>query len=100
MSGPLGSKIEWQAETTRLEQNRRIGWNTKDAEGLTTSGEVVFTSLPNHETEITVTLQYVPPGGKAGEIIAGLFANPEKRLEEDLRNFKVYAEGMESRLSQ
>jgi hypothetical protein len=29
-----------------------------------------------------------------GEAIANLFDNPEKRLEEDLQNFKAYAEGM------
>jgi uncharacterized membrane protein len=94
MSGPLGAKVEWIAETTRMEPNRRIGWNTKDnASTVTTSGEVIFTELGNYQTEITVTLKYDPPAGALGEAVAKIFSNPEARLEEDLKNFKNYVEG-------
>lgn len=93
MAGPLGRSVTWEAETTRLETNKRIAWNTKDNAGLTTSGEVVFADLNNGETQITVTLKYDAPAGKLGELVGNLFANPEGRLEEDLRNFKRYAEG-------
>ena len=92
--GPLGAKVEWVAETTRMEPNRRIGWNTKDnASTVTTSGEVIFTELGNYQTEITVTLKYNPPAGALGEAVAKIFSNPEARLEEDLKNFKNYVEG-------
>lgn len=97
MSGPLGRKVEWQAETTRLEPNQRIGWNTKDHEGLTTSGEAVFAELPQGQTEVTVTLQYDAPAGKLGELVGRVFADPEGRLETDLKNFKRYAEGRTDR---
>jgi len=90
--GPLGRKVEWIAETTRLEPNKRIAWSTKDHEGLTTSGEVSFNALPHGDTEITVTLQYVPPAGVAGRAVASLFKDLDKDLEEDLRSFKSYAE--------
>ena len=41
----------------------------------------------------TVTLQYEPnKAGLAGDVVDALFANPEERLAEDLRNFKQYAE--------
>ena len=94
MSGPLGSKVEWTAETTRMEPNTRIGWNTKDnASTVTTSGEVLFTPLADFQTEITVTLKYDPPAGAIGEAVAKIFSNPEARLEEDLKNFKNYVEG-------
>lgn len=93
VKGPLGTTVQWDAEMTRLEENKRIAWNSKDRDGtITTSGQVTFNSLPQNETEVTVTMQYTPPAGKAGEIIANLFSNPEQRLEEDLRNFKRYAE--------
>lgn len=94
MQGPLGTKVEWDAQTVKLEENQRISWRSLDNGGLKTTGQVIFTSLPNNETEVTVTLQYVPPAGIAGEIIADLFKNPEKDLEEDLRNFKRFAEGL------
>ena len=97
MEGPLGKDLEWDAETTTLEPNKRIAWNSRDGGDIKTSGQVVFTDLPQGQTQITVTLQYVPPAGKLGEAVAGLFSDPEKRLEEDLANFKGYIEGTHSR---
>lgn len=97
MSGPLGTSIEWDAETTRLEENKRIAWNSISGD-IKTSGQVTFNALPDGETEITVVLRYVPPAGLAGEIVAELFGDPEGKLENDLRNFKAYVEGMHSRI--
>jgi uncharacterized membrane protein len=97
MEGPLGARIEWDAETTRMEPNKRIAWNSKDNSTLKTSGQVTFNQLSNHETEVTVMLHYDPPAGLAGEVVAKLFDNPERKLEEDLENFKAYAEGMYER---
>lgn len=93
MAGPLGSKIEWDAETTRLEPNTRIAWNSRDGGDITTSGQVIFTELPSNQTQVTVTLQYVPPAGAIGEAVAQLFVDPDQRLAEDLRRFKDVAEG-------
>lgn len=93
VKGPLGTTMDWNAETTRSDPNQRIAWNTKDHAGtITTSGEVVFTELPQDETQIAVTMNYTVPAGKVGEVIAQLFSDPEKQLEEDLRNFKLYIE--------
>ena len=97
MDGPLGKKLEWDAETTTLEPQKRIAWNSRDGGDIKTSGQVTFNALPQNQTEVTVTLQYVPPAGKIGEFVANLFSDPEKRLDEDLRNFKAYAEGTRSR---
>lgn len=92
MKGPLNTTFEWDAETTRMEPNSRIAWQSIDG-NLKTSGQVTFKQLSNRQTEITVTMHYEPPAGVAGEVGAALFANPEKRLTEDLRNFKAMAEG-------
>jgi len=94
MSGPLGKEITWEADTTRFEEGKRIGWSSKQNAGLTTSGQVTFNQLPGEQTEITVMLQYVAPAGKLGEALAHLFVDPGGRLENDLRRFKAYAEGM------
>lgn len=91
--GPLGKQVEWDAETTRYEPNTRIAWHSLPDSPVRTSGQVTFTELPNGQTEVTVTLQYVAPGGAAGEKAAQLLKNPEEMLEEDLRNFKAYVEG-------
>ncbi len=91
MEGPFGTKLEWDAKTTRFEENKRIGWSSIQGD-LKTSGQVTFNSLPDGETEVTVMMQYVPPAGLAGEVVAALFDDPEARLTEDLRNFKRYVE--------
>src|SRR5579859_1426130 len=80
MKGPLGTDIEWDAVTTRMEPNQRIAWNSKDNSAVTTSGQVTFRPMGTNETEVTVTLQYDPPAGAAGQAMASLFANPEKRV--------------------
>jgi uncharacterized membrane protein len=98
MKGPLGADIEWDAETTRMDKNERIAWNSKDNSAVTTSGQVTFRPIGANETEVTVTLQYDPPAGAAGQAMAALFANPEKRVREDLENFKIYVESTDDRI--
>lgn len=93
MSGPLGVNIEWDAETTMNEPNTRIAWNSRGGSTITTSGQVTFNDMGNGDTEVTVMLQYVPPAGLAGEVVAELFGNPDGKLEEDLHRFKKVAEG-------
>ena len=94
MEGPGGVLIDWHAEKTRDEPNKRIAWNSKDKTGVvTTSGQITFNGLPDGETEITATVQYAVPAGKVGELVATALADPEKRLVEDLRRFKAFAEG-------
>lgn len=98
LAGPLGLEVAWDAETTRLDENQRIAWNSKDNSALKTSGQVIFTALGSNETEITVTLQYTPPAGAAGEAVAALLANPEGRLKADLQRFKQFIESTSTRI--
>ena len=92
VSGPFGKEVEWDAETTRLDVNKRIAWNSKETSDIKTSGQVTFNDLGQGQTEVTVTLQWVVPASKGGEKLMGLFADPPKRLEEDLLAFKHYVE--------
>lgn len=94
MEGPLHSRIEWDAETTRLEENKRIAWSSTGGD-IKTSGQVTFNALPDNEVEVTVMLRYIPPAGVVGDLFATLFGDPEGKLAEDLRNFKRYIEQRE-----
>lgn len=100
MKGPMGTTVEWYAEITRDEENKRIAWNTKDRgdDDVTTSGQVTFNSLPDNMTEVTMMTRYEPKKGMGGNL-SKLFDNPEKRVEKDLRNFKRYVEGMADKTS-
>jgi uncharacterized membrane protein len=91
--GALGKTVEWDAETTMFEPNKRIGWHSREDSKIKTSGQVTFVELGNGQTQVNVTMQWVIPASKGGETLAGLFADPEKRLEQDLYNFKTYVEG-------
>jgi len=95
MDGPLHSRLEWDAETTRLEENKRIAWRSTQGD-IKTSGQVTFNALSNEEVEVTIMLRYIPPAGIAGDLFAALFSDPEGKLAEDLRNFKRYIEKSES----
>lgn len=101
VDGPAGTTIEWEAEITKLDENKRLGWSTKDrVDGdIKTSGQVTFNDLPDEQTEVTVMLQYVPQTTLPGRIVARFFSDPEKMLEEDLTNFKAFIEGMHERIS-
>lgn len=91
VEAPLGRFVEWDAETTALEENRRIAWRATGTVG--NSGEVRFLPRGGNRTEVEVELEYHPPAGKFGEAAARVFENPERTVSEDLRRFKDLAEG-------
>ncbi len=91
MEGPLGKDLEWDAEITDAMENKRLGWHSTQGD-IKTSGQVTFNELDHGETQVTVQLKYIPPAGAVGKAAAHVFDNPGKKLEEDLREFKKYAE--------
>lgn len=92
VKGPLGKSVEFDARTTEKDPERGIGWNTIEGEVMT-SGEVRFEEIASDRTRVEVTMNYAdPPGGKVGEKVAGLLSDPQKSLQEDLRNFEQIVE--------
>ena len=62
--GPLGKNVEWDAETTMFEPNKRIGWHSKDGSPIKTSGQVTFVELGTGQTQVNVTMQWSVPASK------------------------------------
>jgi uncharacterized membrane protein len=91
--GALGRSVEWDAETTMFEPNTRIGWHSREGSAIKTSGQVTFVELGTGQTQVNLTIQWVVPATRGGERLAGILADPEKRVEQDLYNFKSYVEG-------
>ncbi len=89
----LGHKIRSIAVITEFQEDKRISWESAGKE-LNTKGYVTFTSLLNHETEITVFIEYSHPFGILGEFVLELFSEPQEKLEEALEKFKGYVEGI------
>jgi len=93
VKGPLGTKMEFDAQTTQEEENRALGWNSVDG-NLQTSGQVRFQELGPERTRVEVTMNYTdPPGGKIGEVGSRLVSNPQVMVDQDLYNFKEIIEG-------
>lgn len=95
MEGPMGKDVEWDAKTTAMEPNRRIAWNSVGGD-IDTNGEVTFREMGNNQTEVSVMMQYAAKGALA-DMVAKYFTNTGDWMEEDLRNFKHYAEQMSER---
>jgi len=90
MKGPAGTHFEWDAATIVQEPNSRITWNSTSGD-IDTGGDVTFESINPLQTKVTLTMTYGVPKS-FGKKLAGLFINEEKMIEEDLKNFKKYAE--------
>jgi uncharacterized membrane protein len=86
---PFAPVAEWDAEMTLDEPNKAIGWRSIGGprSGIDNAGRVNFE--PNGKsTDVELTLDYEPPGGFIGSFVARVFANPERRVEQDLLRFK------------
>jgi uncharacterized membrane protein len=93
MRGPAGVTLEWDAETIAMVENERIAWRTLPGAAVASAGSVQFRPFGDYGTEVHVTLQYDPPGGKAGAALAWLWGDsPHGQLREDLRRFKAVLE--------
>ncbi len=92
--GPMGVRVEWDAEIINDHPNELIAWRSLAGSDVNTAGSVHFQRAPaNHGTEIHVSLKYDPPGGKAGAAFAKLFGRePSQQVREDLLRLKQLLE--------
>ena len=86
----VGGRVEWDAELTAEEPNRRIAWQSTGGNTIDTAGEVRFEKAPGDRgTEVHVRMVYVPPAGRLGHLVTSLLGkNPKRLVREDLRNFQ------------
>ncbi len=93
-SAPAGSSVEWDAEITADEPNRRIAWHSLQNADVANRGEVRFLPAPGGQgTEVHVELRYEPPGGAFGAAVAKLFGEePGQQVRGDLRRLKQVLE--------
>jgi uncharacterized membrane protein len=88
---PLMS-VEWEAETTALEPDRRLSWHTVKGD-VQMEGEVTFEETEQGTTRMHFSLAYEPPAGRLGSLVAGLLgSDPAKQVEDDLKRFAQLAE--------
>ncbi|HEV7887856.1 MAG TPA: SRPBCC family protein [Acidimicrobiales bacterium] len=90
---PAGTTVEWDAEITEDEPDRRIAWRSTGGD-VENEGSVDFAPVPGGQgTEVAVAVDYTPPGGPLGALVAKLFGEePLQQLKDDLRRFKQVLE--------
>jgi uncharacterized membrane protein len=88
VSGPLGKDLEWDAEVDGTKPNQLISWHSISDPDVGIQGAVVFEELGPNRTRIISTLQYEPPAGPLGALVAQVFSNPQQMVRNDLNNFK------------
>lgn len=100
--GPLGLKVEWDAEIITDQPNEVIAWRSLPGADVDTTGSVHFSRAPGGRgTEVRVNLKYDPPAGQVGAAIARLFGKePGQQIREDLRRFKQLMEAGEAPTTQ
>jgi uncharacterized membrane protein len=91
---PAGQKVEWEAEIINEIPDQLIAWKSVDNATVPNAGSVHFTPAPGGRgTELKVVLEYEPPAGKLGALVAKLFGEePDAQVREDLRRFKMMIE--------
>jgi uncharacterized membrane protein len=95
--GPLGIRVQWDAEIYNENPNEMIAWRSLEGADVDNTGSVHFTPAPpGRGTEVRVVLKYNPPAGKLGAGIAKLFGeDPKQQIRDDLRRFKQLVEAGE-----
>jgi uncharacterized membrane protein len=91
---PAGTKVEWDAEITEDRPNQMLAWRTLEGADVPNAGTVRFEPAPpGRGTIVRVTLQYDPPAGRLGSVVAKLFGEePDQQVRGDLRRFKQLME--------
>lgn len=91
---PAGSTVEWEAEIVNDVPDEIIAWKSVGDPDVANAGAVNFSDAPGDRgTIVKVTLDYEPPAGRLGALVARLFGeDPDRQVREDLRKFKQLME--------
>lgn len=97
VGAPGKEPVEWDALIINDEPGRLIAWRSREGGDVPNAGTVRFQPAPGDEgTEVVVKLEYDPPGGKLGALVAKLTGEEAGRQVADaLRRFKALFEAGE-----
>lgn len=92
--GPMGTRVQWDAEIVRDERNQLIAWRSLPDSELEIEGYVRFqTTVGNRGTLVEAQTHYVPPAGALGRSVAKIMGkDPKFLMQQDLRRFKALVE--------
>jgi uncharacterized membrane protein len=90
VKAPARRSVQWKAEIINEVENELIGWRSLPGADVDNAGSVHFEAAPDGKgTLVRIALQYNPPGGLVGALLARLFGEePSQQIREDLQRFK------------
>lgn len=91
---PLGQTVAWDAQIVSEQEGRLIAWRSMEGADVENAGSVEFIEEPaGRGTRVRVSLNYHPPAGKLGSLVAKLFGQePQMQVGGDLWRFKQLME--------
>jgi len=97
VNAPARKQVEWDAEIIADQEGQLIAWRSLPGSSIAHTGSVHFQPAPGGRgTEVRVVLEYVPPAGLPGVLVAKIFGKePEQQIREELRHFKEFMEAGE-----
>lgn len=102
VSAPGGQTVTLETEITEDRPNERIAWRSVEGSQIEAHGHVEFRDAPGERgTEVSAVIEYVPPGGTLGRMVAKLFRRePNVQARHDLKRLKMLLETGEIATSQ
>lgn len=97
VSAPAGKTVEWDSLIINDRPGELIAWRSREGGDVNHAGTVRFEPAPGDEgTEVTVALEYDPPGGKLGAAVAKLTRDSaSSQIYDALHRFKALMEAGE-----
>jgi uncharacterized membrane protein len=95
VSAPPGDRrVEWTSLIINDHPSRLLAWRSADGAEIPNAGTVRFEPAPGDQgTEVTVSLEYDPPGGKLGAWLAKISGEEAgQQVADALRRFKALME--------
>jgi len=94
---PPGPALEWDSELVEDIPDHRLSWRSLEGSEIRTWGTVVFENRADGKgTDVSVELNFNPPGNSTGSAVAHFLRGLEASvLSKNLRNLKAYMEAGE-----
>jgi uncharacterized membrane protein len=93
VAGPAGTTVEYKSHITRDVPNESIAWETLPDSQVHHTGFVHFDPNNTGGTRVSVQMDYTPPAGELGHVVAELFGvDPRHAMNEDLIRLKTLLE--------
>ena len=83
--------MEWESEVIEDIPGEKLAWKSVGGD-MENSGAVRFDAREGDATDMEYAIEFDPPGGTAGEIVAKLFDDPEDKVQRALESFKELVE--------